>query len=136
MEVNTSEFAFIRYRINKCNYEILGEAINVKLKFNININGDIDKEKNIFKLFMNVDIQGEGKLTIHLEAEAEFSYKGFNKPQLCSFMGLNAPAVLYPYIRSYVTMMTVNACLQPLVLPTLNLSEIGMKMAKDLMKQL
>lgn len=136
MEANKSEFSFLDYRINKCNFSIAKEDIEVKVHFDVDVKGDINKEKNIFKLFMNLDIHGEDKLSILLESEATFSYKGDDRQKLCNFMGVNAPAVLYPYLRSYVTMITVNAGLQPLVLPTLNLTEIGRKMAKELIEQL
>lgn len=36
------------------------------------------------------------------------------------FVKINAPAIMFPYIRSYVSTVTINAGLDPLTLPTIN----------------
>eukprot|EP01012_Entosiphon_sulcatum_P027701 TRINITY_DN33410_c0_g1_i1.p1 TRINITY_DN33410_c0_g1~~TRINITY_DN33410_c0_g1_i1.p1 ORF type:complete len:158 (+),score=4.83 TRINITY_DN33410_c0_g1_i1:48-476(+) len=42
------------------------------------------------------------------------------------FIKVNAPAILYPFIRSYVSTVTINACIPPILIPTLNFSARAM----------
>lgn len=138
METPKSEFKFLGYRINKCIFEIKEAPKSDTLEFDVTLSGDVEALTKKFTLIMIVDIKEKesDNFVIHLEAEAKFSFEGDNKELLATFIGMNAPAVLYPYLRSYVTMLTVNASLEPLVLPTLNLSEAGKKMAIDLLPKL
>lgn len=36
------------------------------------------------------------------------------------FVKINAPAILYPFIRAYISTITINASLEAILLPTLN----------------
>jgi preprotein translocase subunit SecB len=36
------------------------------------------------------------------------------------FLKINAPAILYPFIRAYISTITINAGLEPIILPTIN----------------
>lgn len=37
-----------------------------------------------------------------------------------SFVKVNAPAILFPFIRSYISTITINAGLEPIILPAIN----------------
>ncbi len=37
---------------------------------------------------------------------------------------VNAPAITYPYVRSFISTLTVNAGMQAIILPTVNFKEI------------
>lgn len=39
-----------------------------------------------------------------------------------SFFNVNTPAILFPYIRAYVTALTALSGIPPVVMPTINLS--------------
>ena len=40
------------------------------------------------------------------------------------FASINAPAILFPFIRSYISTITINAGLNPIILPTINFAGI------------
>lgn len=40
------------------------------------------------------------------------------------FPAVNAPAITYPYLRSFITTLTANAGIQPIILPILNLRTV------------
>lgn len=70
----------------------------------------LDSEKpDYFKIIMDVDIQAEGFFKIKvslsgqfiLNMEAEDEYKNI-------FMNVNAPAILFPYVRSFISTLTSN----------------------------
>ena len=39
-----------------------------------------------------------------------------------SFFNVNAPAILFPYVRAHITTLTSLSGIKPIILPTLNLS--------------
>lgn len=41
------------------------------------------------------------------------------------FATVNAPAIVFPYLRSFVTTFTVNAGLDPVILPTINFQALA-----------
>lgn len=135
MEVSKSEFTFLGYKINKCVFDIKGNPMVGTLQYDVSLNGNLDDEKQIFTLNMELAMKDGEVFTLNLESEAKFSYKGIDKEKLVTFLGMNAPAVLYPYIRSYVTMLTINASVEPLVLPPMNLMPVGKKLVEDLLEQ-
>jgi len=38
---------------------------------------------------------------------------------------LNAPAIVFPYLRAYITNITTQSGMTPIILPTLNLTNLG-----------
>ena len=55
--------------------------------------------------------------------------------KLKTFIGLNAPAILFPYLRAYVSNITALSGMQPIIMPTLNLSTICKDMVEKLMAE-
>lgn len=47
------------------------------------------------------------------------------------FASVNAPAITFPYLRSFVTTFTVNAGLDPVILPTINFQALVAETKKD-----
>ena len=50
--------------------------------------------------------------------------------ELLPFICHNAPAILFPYIRAYISNITALGGIAPIILPTLNLESVG-KTLKD-----
>lgn len=42
-----------------------------------------------------------------------------------SFVKVNAPAITFPYLRSFITTVSVNAGLEPIILPTVNFQDLA-----------
>ena len=61
---------------------------------------------------------------------ADFYFeKGIEEKQLNNYFYINAPAILFPYIRAYITTLTSLSGLKPIILPTLNLIGLGKDLA-------
>jgi len=48
-----------------------------------------------------------------------------------TFASVNAPAITFPYLRSFVTTFTVNAGLDPVILPTINFQALVEKATEE-----
>lgn len=76
----------------------------------------------IFKIFMDVSVQCEGFFYLNLVGIGIFEFdKEFKDDKLKkTFVNANAPAIMFPYVRSFVTTLTTNLgnVTGPLVIPT------------------
>ena len=76
----------------------------------------------IFKIFMDVSVHCEGFFNLNLVGIGTFEFdKEFEDQKLKkTFVNANAPAIMFPYVRSFVTTLTTNLgnVTGPLVIPT------------------
>jgi len=124
------------------NIKFLGTKV-AKLSLIVEEN-DKSKIKDEFKLsFVNGFPEDDGgrsfivnfSVTVSSEEEKfilELEYTGFfeadepitEKFRASHFPSMNAPAIAYPFLRSFVNTITVNSNLKPVLLPTINFQEL------------
>ena len=78
----------------------------------VNLKFCINNEKKDMPFSMEVDIEG----LFHLE--------NWEQPEQLPMITLNAIAILFPYLRSIISMVTANANISPYVLPVMNISAL------------
>jgi len=69
-----------------------------------------ENETNFFKIFMEVSIHCEKFFDLNLVGIGNFEFdKEFENLELKkTFVNTNAPAIMFPYIRSFITTLTTN----------------------------
>ncbi len=69
-----------------------------------------ENETNFFKIFMEVSIHCENFFDLNLVGIGNFEFdKEFENLELKkTFINTNAPAIMFPYIRSFITTLTTN----------------------------
>jgi preprotein translocase subunit SecB len=72
----------------------------------------IEDENQKFK----IDIVAVGTYVFDINIEPD---------TLDKYFYINAPAIIFPYIRAYISSLTALSGLKPINLPTLNLSNLG-----------
>lgn len=109
--------------IVKMNYSLLKEKEkrednSLGLKFKNFFN---DKYKKSFKIAFYLKLEGED---FNLDIDAIFNFTAdkeiteeFKKS---NFPRINAPAIAYPYLRAYVSNLTLQSGVNPAMLPTIN----------------
>ena len=129
----TSKFQFKNYKIVKSYFEIKGDnpanAINLKFE----PKGTISKENSCFKLQLGVLIEDENKsLLIEVVIVADFYFDSDIIPEhLNQYFYINAPALLFPYVRAYISTLTTLSGINAINLPTLNLTALGGQLKKN-----
>lgn len=79
--------------------------------------------KLVFKAFVS-DL-GPDKPFVLIECVGQFKFENANSlEEIPPFFYRNAIAILFPYLRAFVSMVTLQANVPPVVLPTLNLSDL------------
>lgn len=128
-----SKFQFKGFAIKKSFFERKDGEPSTKFDLDFSPKGFVNRKKSHFQLHLGVKITDENKIfIIDIEAVADFFFNSeIESKQLNSFFYVNAPAILFPYIRAYISALTTLSGLKPLTLPTLNLTNLGKELEKN-----
>jgi preprotein translocase subunit SecB len=80
-----------------------------------------EDEKKQFKILMDVNLKCKEHFELTLVAIGHFELDvEIEEPQKKVFVNLNAPAIMFPYVRSFITTLTSNLgnVTVPIILPT------------------
>ncbi len=125
MEKEISKFNFTDYRITKsllCLHPEKGE-VSSQLKVTFAIPDNISAEGGHIVYPLNIIICDEnGALEIEVGIVGNFVIAEELK-DIESFIKINAPAILFPYVRAHVTTLTSISGIKPVILPTLNMTK-------------
>ncbi|MCD4665092.1 MAG: protein-export chaperone SecB [Bacteroidales bacterium] len=125
--MNDSRFQFKGFTIVRSLIERKDIKPSKKLSLGFNPKGVINKEKLNFQLHLGVKIEDQNKaINIEIQAVADYIFeKAIELKKLNNFFFINAPALLFPYIRAYISTLTNLSGFEPINLPTLNMSRLG-----------
>lgn len=79
-----------------------------------------------FEVLVQAQVQGEGSYRLDVSLEAVFSIEGGLREEN-AFMLTNAVAIMFPYLRSEITLLTSQPGMNPVVLPPINVQEVMKK---------
>jgi len=122
-----SKFQFKGYRIKKSFIE-LDESSNFdNLKIGFKVSGLVNKKENVFLLDLAVNITNEqNDLKIGVDAIGKYEFDDVeNIENISSFFYINSSAILFPYIRAYISTLTNLSGNRSVTLPTMNLTKLG-----------
>lgn len=133
-EDSISNFRFKGYMADNIFFVINDEYIKdednleLQLEFNYDLDMDYENQKTILQLQCIVfDECKENNYPFTLDVSLlgffEFD-KELNENEVYKMMELNGVAILFPYLRSIISNITSSAGIQPLVIPTMNISKL------------
>lgn len=73
-----------------------------------------------FKVIFTIDLKADKYFKIGMVAIGSFKIEGeITEPMKKSFLNTNAPAIMFPYVRSFITLFTTNTgtSTTPIILP-------------------
>lgn len=83
-----------------------------------------------FEVTIQAQILGEGKYQLDTSLKAVFSIDGGLRDEN-SFVLTNAVAIMFPYLRSEITLLTSQPGMNPVVLPPINVHEVMKKRSQQ-----
>ena len=107
-----SRFSFVRDKVIKD-----GE-LNVDLQKNIISKGDHE-----YNIILTTTIEKDD-MSIELVAEAQFLYESDDYSREESIINTNTVAIMFPFIRSQVTLLTSQPGMIPIILPAINTQKL------------
>ena len=126
MAETIARFRFLGYKITDGHIHIeadkeVSKQIEVSFEKTVGINDGEHK----MRLQMEAKISDNNKaMNIEVKAEGLFEFeKDITVDERNVFFKTSAPAILFPYIRAYITTLSSLSGMSPVILPTLNLSD-------------
>lgn len=89
----------------------------------------LDVERHLLILRMNTRVYSDKEeVDIKVSMVAHFEYRSTQKAELDGYIAYNAPAIIFPYVRAYISSLTGLSGISPIILPTLNMEKFGKKL--------
>lgn len=123
--MENSFFQFDNFIITKSVFELVQNEDVGELSVGFKSEGKLDFEKGRFNLELGIFISDSSdSLKIEIDSIGYFNFENLDRDSLSNFLFVNAPAILFPYLRAYISSLTTLSGIRPIVLPTLNLTSL------------
>jgi preprotein translocase subunit SecB len=131
-ETTKAAFNIVNYQITDFSFhtpEVDSDGIQVSF----DPKGEYSRSNNTYKLTINFRAytdseQREQVISTSLIAWFQFAPIETALPEIPDFFYRNSIAIVYPYLRSFVSVLTIQAQVKHLLLPVLNLSSLENKL--------
>lgn len=117
-----------RIQLEKLNTDSEKSANEESFNLGLKIFADQSRE-DVFAVLFRLNLTHQHDFRLQMEYLAWFEAAGKVLPDLIEspFVKINAPAIAFPYLRSFVTLLTLNAGLTPTILPTVNFLKMAVE---------
>lgn len=124
--MENSGFQFKNFNIHRSLIEVQNDEDLKDISISFKTGGKLYYDKGLFLLNLNVSLSDKNNiLRIEVDSSANFQFENIKREDLNNYLFTNAPAILFPYIRAYISTLTTLSGLKSILLPTLNLSNLS-----------
>lgn len=125
-----ASFKFKDYKISQFCFnsnKIIGDDIALK----IDPYGEFNKNNRVFSLifdffaFNKVDTPENNFVNCKMTANFQFSEDVIELENIPLYFYANSIAIVFPYLRAFISSLTIQANLKPMILPTMNLTSLS-----------
>ena len=124
---NRAAFYLKDFEIPEFNFLSIGSLDNDEVAIGFKPSGKFSKKEMVFYLTLNFKLFDKSTENDYIKAKV-IGYFGFENVEsfddIPSFFYKNSIAILYPYLRSFVSSVTLQANIKNVILPTMNLSSL------------
>ncbi|MDD2563247.1 MAG: protein-export chaperone SecB [Salinivirgaceae bacterium] len=126
-------FKFEGFKILKSHFEMLGSGDYKTFTIKIEPKGTIYENSSSYELELKVFIEEKNtNFKIEVLAVGYFTFEIGSSPEVQhNFLYANAPAILFPYLRAYISSLTTLSGQKSINLPTLNLTNLRPELEKN-----
>lgn len=131
-KIEPSKFRFTNFLIKE-SYFMMNETSDYELNIDIQPSGRLYSELKQFELYLNVLIsEQQNRLKIEVKTISFFETDEIDNLPDSPYFTLNAPAIVYPYIRAYIGTLTTQSGINTILLPAMNLQPLGDALKKNI----
>jgi preprotein translocase subunit SecB len=118
-------FSIKNYCFDKVNID-LSKNISKEIELSFNTKGIFIEKESLFQLIFSIKAFNENNSDIiYVRCIGDFSFENVREfSEIPDFFYRNSIAILFPYLRAYVSLITTQANIPGIILPTLNLSSL------------
>lgn len=123
------EFKFRGHTIPKASIDVkdisnISKELNINFKTSSTINND---DIFIYGVVIEIsDVNKNVEIEVHAYGHFEFDKEADERKKEV-FFNTSAPAMLFPYVRAYISTLTALSGINPIILPTINLTTGAVK---------
>ena len=124
IKLNHIQFTDVNYSVNTLDKDISNQ-LQTSLKFKTVFIPDNDKE---YILEFNILLTNESdsfKLDLKVSANISTTETMDDEFKKSQFLDINSPAIVFPFIRTFISNLTLNSGYNPIVLPMFNFVKIA-----------
>ena len=132
------ELSIAKFQVENLNFSKIRsdeKVIGMKKTFDFHffVNYDIHHE-SLFSVVFNVKLVHPEDFTLEVEYVTYFktSESIDEEFKASTFPSVNAPAIAFPFLRSFISTLTLNAGYNPVLLPSINFSKIKKQTNKQM----
>lgn len=125
-----SKISLTNTKVSKLTFNQIDEITDSTDDFSFGYKGGFSEQKeNSFIIIFNLGVKSLDGYSLEIEFVAFFES---DEPVDEFFMGshfakVNAPAIAYPFLRSYISNLTLQSGYEPFMLPTINFQALANK---------
>ena len=125
--MNKAAFALLGYKFDKVKLDL--SSLHPETKFNIMFypSGVFYPKTGEFtlKFAFSAKVDGNDADVIYINCVATYKFKDVREfSEIPEYFYANSIAILFPYVRAFVSTVTLQANIRPIVLPTYNVSPL------------
>lgn len=131
-----ASFSFKNYRFEKALIDLKDLSMDSSVDFQFLPKGIYNEDTGVFCLYLNfianADNGNNKKEIINIECYAEFEFNAaLSLEEIPSYFYPNSIAILFPYVRSFISTITLQANMPAVILPTMNLTNLQNKLKEN-----
>lgn len=122
-------FSFDGFQVRKAMVNFENLPINPDIDITFSANGSFNSASNVFEVrfgFSSRLTADKEREIISVDSVAKFT---FSEPMqlktIPDYFYSNSIAILFPYMRAFISTISLQANVSPLILPTLNMTRLG-----------
>lgn len=121
-----AKFRFNNYIVEECELKQTGGVVSKEMHFAIEPYGELQEDGQSFILTLQVHVNDKAdNFKAMLKIKGFFSYEALDKKTLLDFICTNAPAIMFPYVRAFVSSLSSLSGIVTIIMPTINMVQVG-----------
>jgi len=121
-------FSIANYQFDKVNIDLSNrESKNLSLSFDVKglYNNEVSTYELTFVVYVFNQEESKENSFVTVRCKGTFKFENVTTiEEIPNFFYQNSIAILFPYVRAYVSLITTQANVPGIILPTLNLSDL------------
>jgi preprotein translocase subunit SecB len=131
--MNKAAFSLDNYFFKKV---LIDLSLNKSEEFRIDFHpsGEFNEENSTYELFFTFKAKNkdEKKPFIQIECVAQFKFaESLKLDEIPPYFYVNSIAIIFPYMRAFISTVTLQSNIPPIVLPTMNLTDLAGPLKKN-----
>lgn len=119
-------FKLIEYKFNHVMLDMTAIDTKEPLGLNLIPSGCFISSQKSFELDFLFTADSAGKRVVKVNCKASFVFNDVEALEdIPAFFYSNSIAIVFPYVRAFISTLTLQANYSPIVLPTMNLSDLN-----------